>query len=424
LLSIKKLKAKSDFTKNVLTLLTGTTIAQAIPIAISPILTRIYTPSDFGIVALFMAIVATFGSVANGRYELAIMLPKKEEDAINLFALTLIITTILSLILFIIILFFDKKIALWLGNEDIKFWLYFVPITVFFVGLFNSLNEYNTRIKEYKDIAKSKVIKSIVLASVQLGVGFIKQGVTGLISGQILAQMFANLKLLKNIISNKALIEKISLNSIKAQAKRYIKFPKYSLGGVVAGSLSIHFIEILISSFFSVATLGFYALVQKILGLPMSLIGGSIGQVFYQEATQEKHQSGKAIIIYKKTFKKLLILSVLFFGFLYFSVEEIFTFVFGQEWYIAGVYAKIIIPLFFIRFIYVGLSMTYDLFDGLRTELIWQICYFLGLMTLIYICKDSPFEHFLNLFAIYGSVMYLISLLVTYHLAKGGKAWG
>jgi len=424
LLNIKNLKAKSDFTKNVLTLLTGTTIAQAIPIAISPILTRIYTPIDFGIVALFMAIVATFGSIANGRYELAIMLPKSEEDAINLFALTLIITTTISLILLVAILFLDEKIALWLGNKEIKFWLYFVPITIFFVGLFNSLNEYNTRKKNYKDIAKSKVIKSIVLATVQLSIGFIKQGATGLISGQILAQMFANLKLLKNVIRDKALIEKISFNSIKAQAKRYIKFPKYSLGGVIAGSLSIHFVEILISSFFSVATLGFYTLVQKILGLPMSLIGGSIGQVFYQEATQEKHKSGKAIIIYKKTFKKLSILSVLFFGFLYFSVEDIFTFVFGQEWHIAGVYAKIIIPLFFIRFIYVALSMTYDLFESLKTELIWQVCYFLGLMAIIYICKDSPFEHFLHLFAIYGSIMYLISLFITYHLAKGGKVWG
>jgi len=110
LLNIKNLKAKSDFTKNVLTLLTGTTIAQAIPIAISPILTRIYTPIDFGIVALFMAIVATFGSIANGRYELAIMLPKSEEDAINLFALTLIITTTISLILLVAILFLDEKI--------------------------------------------------------------------------------------------------------------------------------------------------------------------------------------------------------------------------------------------------------------------------------------------------------------------------
>ena len=88
---INKLKPKSEFSRNVLTLMTGTTIAQAIPIAISPILTRIYTPEDFGILALFVAISTIFGSIANGRYELAIMLPKKDEDAINIFALGFIV---------------------------------------------------------------------------------------------------------------------------------------------------------------------------------------------------------------------------------------------------------------------------------------------------------------------------------------------
>ncbi|MEA1954756.1 MAG: hypothetical protein U9O24_10240 [Campylobacterota bacterium] len=77
---LSKLKPKSEFSRNVLTLMTGTTIAQAIPIAISPILTRIYTLEDFGIFALFIAITAIFGSIANGRYELAIMLPKKDNN--------------------------------------------------------------------------------------------------------------------------------------------------------------------------------------------------------------------------------------------------------------------------------------------------------------------------------------------------------
>ena len=87
--------------------MTGTTIAQAIPIAISPILTRIYSPEDFGILALFMAIVMIFGSISNGRYELAIMLPKKDQDAINIFALGLIITLSISILLLIIVILFN-----------------------------------------------------------------------------------------------------------------------------------------------------------------------------------------------------------------------------------------------------------------------------------------------------------------------------
>ncbi|HFU77558.1 MAG TPA: translocase, partial [Epsilonproteobacteria bacterium] len=103
---LKKLKPKSEFSNNVLTLMTGTTIAQAIPIAISPILTRIYTPEDFGIFALFMAITGVFSVVASGRYELALMLPRKEEESINIFALGVIIIFFLTGLLFLVVLLF------------------------------------------------------------------------------------------------------------------------------------------------------------------------------------------------------------------------------------------------------------------------------------------------------------------------------
>ena len=130
---LKRFKPKSEFNRNILTLMTGTTIAQAIPIAISPILTRIYTPEDFGIFAIFLAITLIIGSIANGRYELAIMIPKKDEDAINIFALGFIITTSISLLLLVLVLIFQKYFIFLLKNEEIGVWLYFVPISVFFL---------------------------------------------------------------------------------------------------------------------------------------------------------------------------------------------------------------------------------------------------------------------------------------------------
>ena len=179
---LNKLKPKSEFSKNVLTLMTGTTIAQAIPIAISPILTRIYTPEDFGVFALFIAVTSIFGSIASGRYELAIMLPKKDEDAVNIFVLGLIITCFITIILFILMILFNDYLTKLLGNEEISFWLYFVPLTVFFTGLWNLLNYYNNRKKNYKDIANAIVVKSIVLVIFQLIVGLLKHGVIGLIA--------------------------------------------------------------------------------------------------------------------------------------------------------------------------------------------------------------------------------------------------
>ena len=421
---LNKLKPKSEFSRNVLTLMTGTTIAQAIPIAISPILTRIYTPEDFGVFALFIAVTSIFGSIANGRYELAIMLPRKDEDAINIFALGFIITTFISLVLLVLIVLFNDYFTQLLNNEEITIWLYFVPIAVFFTGLFNILNYFNTRKKQYKDLAKANIIKSIILAIVQLSIGFIKQGASGLISGQIISQFFANTKLLSNIIKNKVLISRISKIKIIALAKRYKDFPKFSMWAILANTLSLHLTNILISSFYSVATLGFYSLVQKVLGVPSSLIGSSIGQVFFQEATKEKQETGKAIKTFNKTVKKLVIVGLPSFGLFYFIVEDLFAFVFGEEWRIAGVYAQIVIPLFFIRFVVATVSAIDTIMERQNIFLLFNIVLLLVSLIVIYISKNINFELFLinYLFGI-GSTYFLYGFIL-YKMAKNEFNFG
>src|SRR2546425_10423373 len=110
-----RLLPKSEFIRHILTLITGTTIAQAIPLVVTPILTRIYSPQDFGLFALYMSIIAILGVVATGRYELAIMLPEKDEDAINVVYISFIITLATSLITLIVFWFFNTEFTSILG---------------------------------------------------------------------------------------------------------------------------------------------------------------------------------------------------------------------------------------------------------------------------------------------------------------------
>jgi len=189
--------------------------------------------------------------------------------------------------------------------------------------------------------------------------------------------------------------------------------------GAIASTFSKNFTEILISTFFGIATLGFYSLVDRVLSMPAALIGGSISQVYFQQAADEVKKEGNAIKTFKSTTKKLLIIAIPAFLILYFVVEDIFTFVFGQQWQIAGLYAKITIPFIFMNFISTPLSSTYDIFDGLKIELIWKVSYFIGVFAIIFLYKDSNFLSFLKIFTAYSTLMYLISFYITYKLAKG-----
>ena len=415
----QRFEPKSEFSRNILTLMTGTIIAQAIPIAISPILTRIYRPEDFGLYAIYVAIITMLVPVVSGRYEFAIMLPKKDEDAINIFALGILITAFMTALFTILVVVLNDVIVSWLNNQEIGFWLYFIPVSVFFVGCFNLLNHFNNRCKNYTDIKNSLMLKSITTAVVQLLVGLIKQGVTGLLSGQILSQAMANMQLLKNITKDKALLSKISILKVVELAKRYKDFPKFSIGAILANKLSFQLTNIIISSVYSVTTLGFYSLVQRVLGIPSSLIGNSIGRVFFQKAAIEKQQTGKVINTFQTTAKILILIGVPFFGLLFFTVENLFALVFGEPWRIAGEYAKIIIPFFFVQFVISTLSSVDTIMEKQNMDLLFNIVVLLVSLVVILTSSGFSFKIFLINWTVSLTTIYAIYGYVLLKMAKG-----
>jgi O-antigen/teichoic acid export membrane protein len=402
--------------------MTGATIAQAIPIAISPILTRIYTPEDFGIFALYMSIASILSIVATGGYEHAIMLPKKNEDAMNIVVLSITISFFISFISLIIIFIFNTQITSFLGNPEISSWLYFIPITVLLTGIYQSFNYWSNRKKEYKGLATSKVIQSGTTTTINLGMGFSGFGSIGLILGAIFGQGVVTFYLGKlTFNSEKEKIKNLKKHRIIVLAKKYINFFKYSTFSSLLNSLSFNLLSILLSKIFSATVLGFYSLVYRILTLPSALIGSSISQVYFQESTKQKNIYGNNKVIFLSTLKKLTIISGLIYIPMYFYIVDLMTFVFGEEWKISGEIAKILIPLMLVRFISSILSSTLTTYEKQKSGL------FINLLLTFNIISISFFSSFYNLsyitfFYIYvvtTTVLYFIFLFYYYHLSKG-----
>lgn len=418
---LNKLKPKSEFSRNVLTLMTGTTIAQAIPIAISPILTRIYTPEDFGVYSLFISILYILASFITAKYELAIMIPKKDEDAINIFALGFIITFLISILTLIFIIFFSSYLIGFLKNDNIGFWLYFIPISIFFTGIYNILYYFNNRRKNYTDIKNTTILKSIILAIFQLSVGYIKTGPAGLISGQLFSIIFANLKLFKNVFSDKNIISKISILKIYALAKKYRKFPLYVATGSIFDNISRNLTTILISVFYGLTTAGFYSMSKRIMDLPIALAGDSIRQVFFKEFLKQKLDVKDLMIIFLKTLKYLLLIGFVFFSGLYLIVEDLFAFVFGETWRIAGTYTKIMIPLFFIRFVVETIMPIDTVMEKQNYYFIFNLILFLITIILFYFSTNN-FIDFLYFYTFLLSIIYLIYGFILYNIVRSHNA--
>ena len=348
LLSFKQ----SEFNKNVLTLLTGTTVSQALPILISPILTRFYSPEDFGLVALFLSIVSVFSIVASLQYENAILLPEQDEDAVNIVGLCLFLAIIMTFVSVIAVVFFNGLLCELLGSNQISTWLYFVPIMVFLTGVYNVFNFYNLRKKKYKRLAIRQVASSSSTSVLKLALGFLGYIKSGLIMGTIIGQSISTLVLMAlTLKEDKNKMLRINKETVKINAKRYQDFPKYTALHSLFDVFKNSSLFVLVTQFFSAFTLGLFSFAIGMLQKPMSIIGSSVNQVFFQEASFAYANNQDLWPITKKALLKLLVIAVPMFSIIILFGPWLFEFVFGEKWREAGVYAQLMSPWLMANFI-------------------------------------------------------------------------
>ena len=324
---------KNQFAKNVLTLMTGTGLAQAIPIALSPILTRLYTPEDFGAFGLYISACAILVVFVTGKYEVAIVVAKRDNEALNLVAVTIVCSFLISaLFLGVIFIFGDKLVSL-IRHPEILIWLYFVPLTTWTLGCYHALNYWSNRSSRYKSMAASRVIQSSTSGVSQLVAGLVELGSLGLIWGQLAGQFIATLFLAKSLPPNdRRLFRRVSLRRMACVTRKHMDYPRYMMTGQAVSVSAVELPMLLLTIFFGVGIAGFYSLAQRVMAAPLSLVSNAIGDVYRQKAAEQYARHGECKEFFLATFKQLLIfallplLPVLLFG------PTLFAFFFGEAW--------------------------------------------------------------------------------------------
>ncbi|HDZ9234231.1 TPA: lipopolysaccharide biosynthesis protein, partial [Vibrio cholerae] len=381
-----------SFSKNVLTLMTGTGIAQAIPIAIIPILTRMFSPEDFGLLALYAACVSILGVVATGRYEIAIMLPKDDEDARLLLQLSMLVALFFSLLISIPISIWNAQIARFLGNEDIAVWLYLVPVSVLFTGIYQALTYWNNRQKKFINTAVSRVNQSLFQGFVQTSLGFLQVS-GGLIWGQFIGIVSGSIYLLKKDRSYKSLIKKTKINSIQKQGIKYHKFPTYGVWGALCDAGAVQMPVILLTKFYSNSVTGMFSLTFRVLNMPTSIISSAIAQVLFQKVVEISQTEPEKLNLY--IIKMFLLLFVIYLPavpILFIWGESLFSIIFGNEWSQAGVYAGYLVIAVAVRFAVSPLSAVLGLEQNIKMGVLWQVLYLCTITVTLYFFSSLSIE--------------------------------
>jgi len=401
-----KLINRYDFLKNVMVLLSGSSIALLIPFLITPILTRFFTPENFGLWGTYSAVVGIFAVIACGRYELALLLPKEEKKAMNMYAGALLISLLLSIFLLIPIYFFGKSFSEKVGFPDLSNWLYIVPIALFTNGIIQASNYWHNRNKKFNVLSVGRIIQSSSTASSNLAIGKFTYFPGGLIVstvlGQILLSIFYVVRM--RIFS---LWRYVSMAEIKSVLKEYREFPVKSGAGIFLNILKEQIPIFLLGYYFDAVVVGFYTLIIRLFGVPLTLLAGSIGQVYYQKAV-EMNNAGKSLFrMYSKTTLRMLAFLALPVAAVMIWGGSIFGFVFGQEWAEAGQILVIFTIYYAIRFVISSQSSLLLVFKKLGIELAFNsIALVLQLGSLIIGALQNDYYLSLYLMSITGSVIY------------------
>lgn len=357
----------------VATLMGGTIGAQIITVAVLPLLTRIYTPNDFSVLAVYISILAIFSSIACLRFEIAIPVPSSDRAGAILFLLAVTSVVAVTLFLGLSVFLVGERLALKLGLEDIVPYLWVIPVGVLGTGMYEALQYWSTRKHDFSSIAQTRIRRSFIGAGVQVSAGFAKAGAFGLILGQVIMQAGGFIYLIRQnyyLIANA--LRGVSSADILKVFKDYKNYPKLSTLETLLNKVGHQLPVILIAAIAMNAEAGYLLLASKLMVLPMSIFGKSIAQVYISRAA-EHMSKGRMKEFTLTVMSKLFSYGVplLTFGIL---VSPIFVpLIFGEAWSRVGELLVWMLPWFILQFITSPVSVLLNITNRQKVAVLLQV---------------------------------------------------
>ena len=414
---MKRFFPKSDFSKNTLILISGTVVAQAIPLILHPFLRRIYTPEDFGAMAVFLSIFSMVTIVSSLRYEATIVLPKEDNDAANILGLTFIISVIFNILILLTIVLFKDSIINFIGLP-IKYenFIYLLPITSFLFSFYQSLNYWLVRQKAFKASSINKIVRRAVEGTTQVTLGLLKIP-GGLFVGDFVGNFSNVISGIGQIFKHNFSTTTITKNDIIIVLKRYIDYPKYNVVPTLLSSAASLLPFLFINKFYSTEAVGYLDLSRMILSIPLIFISATIAQVLFQQMTEKKHQ----LISIKKDLLNIFYLLIGIIALeaivLFLFGDELFKLIFGENYILSSIYSKILIFSFSVNFITSTFSSVYITFDKIKLNSIWQITYFGSICCLLFFTKIELID-FIKIYVGIEVIMSLINCFMLFNIVN------
>lgn len=399
---------QSLYLRQIMTLLTGSALAQLLSLLAAPLLTRLYTPEAFGVLALFLAIAAALAPGICGRYEVAAVVAADADEQGNFFFISLWLAALLCLFFLLLMAAFHPLLS-WLNVGALGNWLWLTPLALFAMGVIAALRAWANAIKDYRHLSYSAVMQTASVTLLAIVIGIAVEFDDGLIFANLAGLVLTCIYLLY-IYRN--LFKKGKWHWSRCKWKlawKHIDYPLFSaptniLNGVMT-SLPVFFLM----HYFSETIVGYYALLVRVGVAPLSVIAEAVSRVNLKKIA-ELLQAGQDPMPYLRRITLFLLLVALLPSALFIlSAPLLFSWVFGAAWSEAGDLLVILVPALAVQFVVSTLSLSFVAAGHLRLQATWQV---LSLLTTLVVFtwagRSGDIQHFFWSYMIKDVLLYIM----------------
>lgn len=410
---------KFDFKKGIVSLFTGTGLALLVNIAALPILSRLYTPAEFGEFALYLAIVQAIVVTVTGNFNYALLQPKKNSDALELTLGGVVFSFCMSIFVAVAIYIERSRLSLFFEEPIYESLVWILPVVGFVLSIRQLLVMWEARRRRSRSISAGKVFYSIVLNGTRLPRYSYSSGSAGLWFGFVVSELlFFFWGVISVFKKDRKLLGSVTVSGIKQNLLKYLNFPILSMPFSLLNNLSSNLLVFVLAFNFSAGFVGLYDRFSKLVGAPMDVFSSFLGTVFYK-VHQKKGAERK---LYLQMYALALLLGLLLYLPVIFYGPLIFKFVLGDGWILGGVIARYLSPMVVLSFgtKCVGLVFLQD--SKNRVMLIWQLAYLFMSISWILFFYDHGVLFIVKTYAVLtGLSQFLLAVYVFFSLKGEGR---
>ncbi|MFW5824521.1 MAG: lipopolysaccharide biosynthesis protein [Marinobacter sp.] len=430
LIRLRQRLLPADETGNVFrgmaTLALGSGIGRAIGVLAIPVLTRIYTPDDYGVLSVFTAFVFMLLPILTLRYVMAVPLPRHDGTAMNLVALSAVAMLGFTVFFTLLFMLFAEPVLALLSMEALAPWWWLVVLGLLGTACYEIMTVWAQRKRSYRVIARTQVFQNLVGALIKILLGLLALKPGGLLLGQVASQSGGVGSYLRAFYKDFRVNRRfVTRHRMWVLAGRYRGFPIFRLPSRFLLIYSTQAPLLYSAALYGAGTTGHLGLAFMAMALPVTLISQSLADAFFAELSNlDRNDIRTQWRIAIRVIKVVSVISVPIFLFLFFFAKPLSVLVFGQDWAATGAFITALSPYLVVQLISNPLTRILDVHEkhGLFLWINGQRALLISMVFLLAAWLD--WQPILTI-ATFSAVLfghYIFSVLITLRMLKARMA--